>query len=717
MTSRALLALLPALLLAPAAVAGPADGTVVGTTLVVNNGSANDRFNFVIMGDGYRTTELPQFAADAQQFIDFLMSTPPFDRNCSAFNFWRVDVSSTDSGADDPTTCGGTGATPATYFDATFCSDGVIRRLLGVNNGTATNVANAQVPQWDQVLIIVNSSTYGGSGGTVGVTSVSGTWENIAVHEFGHSGFQLADEYDYYSGCGSGETGRDNHPAAEPSEANVTVNTDRNTVKWSALIDAATPVPTTQNADCTMCDPQGNPLTAATVGLYEGAHYYHCDAYRPQFSCMMRNYATFCAVCSARINQVLAPFRPANRSPEASAGSDVVAECSEPNAAAVTLNGSATTDADCDLLDYSWSAPGVTFDDATRVNPTGTFSLGTTTATLEVGDGQVTDTDTVDVSVVDTTDPSITCPADATVECTGNNGILASDAQLATFFAGISATDVCDVAPHLSNTSPAFLPLGSTPVTFTARDDTGNSSDCTANVEVADTVDPTITLSLDRTTLWPPNHRLVDITATVGVSDVCDPNVAFVLTSIVSDEPDNGLGDGDTAGDVQDAAFGTPDLRFRLRSERSGTGDGRVYTVVYTATDGSGNSASTSATVEVPHDRSGHAFAAGGLLPGGFEGDAETFTLVVHATAELDAAAIVGAAVGNTVSVIAPLALRRQDFDGDGLLDVAFDFPVSPTKDLASASPTDEPIGFRYETADGIGYLVPDLFRLGDTRN
>jgi hypothetical protein len=414
MTSRAFLVLLLALLLAPAAVAGPADGTVVGTTLVVNNGSANDRFNFVIMGDGYRTTELPQFAADAQQFIDFLMSTPPFDRNCSAFNFWRVDVSSTDSGADDPTTCGGTGATPATYFDATFCADGVIRRLLGVNNGTATTVANAQVPQWDQVLVIVNSATYGGSGGTVGVTSVSGTWENIAVHEFGHSGFQLADEYDYYSGCGSGETGRDNHPASEPSEANVTVNTDRNTVKWSALIDAATPVPTTQNADCTMCDPQGNPLTAATVGLYEGAHYYHCDAYRPQFSCMMRNYATFCAVCSARINQVLAPFRPANRAPEASAGTDVVAECSEPNATGRSNRARPRRR----LRPRLFGA--LRRDPTTRTGGSTSILAGTTTATLEVGVRHRHGL--VDVSVVDTTDPGITCPGPPSVPGTAGSG-------------------------------------------------------------------------------------------------------------------------------------------------------------------------------------------------------------------------------------------------------------------------------------------------------
>jgi hypothetical protein len=80
-----------------------------------------------------------------------------------------------------------------------------------------------------------------------------------------------------------------------------------------------------------------------------------------------------------------------------------------------------------------------------------------------------------------------------------------------------------------------------------------------------------------------------------------DPAVAFQLLSITSDEPDNGLGDGDTAGDIQGATLGTADTSFALRAERSGAGSGRVYTVVYRATDGSGNSSLATARVTVPH--------------------------------------------------------------------------------------------------------------------
>jgi hypothetical protein len=91
-----------------------------------------------------------------------------------------------------------------------------------------------------------------------------------------------------------------------------------------------------------------------------------------------------------------------------------------------------------------------------------------------------------------------------------------------------------------------------------------------------------------------------NITAMVTITDNC-PGAAFVLESITSNEPDNGLGDGDFPDDIQEADFNTDDLSFMLRSERSGLGNDRVYTVTYTVTDASDNSASASATVTVPH--------------------------------------------------------------------------------------------------------------------
>lgn len=290
-----------------------------------------------------------------------------------------------------------------------------------------------------------------------------------------------------------------------------------------------------------------------------------------------------------------------NRPPVADAGADQTVECNAAGTTAVSLNGSASSDADGDTLTYTWSAPGVTFNDPHSATPTGNFPIATTIVTLSVSDGIQTDTDTVTITVQDTTAPTVTCPADITVECTGNLGVLATDPQLAPFFAGASAIDTCDSTPTITNDAPAFFPLGPTVVTFTATDDHGNSSSCQATVTVVDTSAPTITATVTPNALWPANHKLVTVNATVTVTDECDPNPTFVLTSITSSQPDNGLGDGDTANDIQGADFGTPDLSFELRSERAGLLGDRTYAITYTGSDSSGNTTAVTVYVTVPH--------------------------------------------------------------------------------------------------------------------
>ncbi len=293
-----------------------------------------------------------------------------------------------------------------------------------------------------------------------------------------------------------------------------------------------------------------------------------------------------------------------NRPPVANAGPDQLnVECTSPTTTPVTLNGTGSSDPDGDTLTFTWSAPGVTFNNPNSPTPTGQFPKGTKTVTLTVSDGLQQSTDTVVITVKDTTPPVITCPANITVECTQAGGTPKTNPLIAAFLAGASATDVCDTTPTITNNAPNFFPLGPTNVTFTATDDDGNSSTCVRTVTVVDTTPPVITVSVSPTELWPPNHKLEEITATVTVSDICDPNPTFVLTSITSNEPDDGLGDGDTPNDIQEAAFGTPDVQFKLRAERSGTGSGRIYTIRYTASDMSGNTSQATATVQVPHNR------------------------------------------------------------------------------------------------------------------
>jgi hypothetical protein len=284
-----------------------ADGAVVGVTKIMDHGPDNARWNLVIMGDGYQAAQLAKYQNDVQGFVKTLFATPPFDSLQAAINVHRVDVSSTDSGADDPAACGGAGTTARTYFDASFCNGG-IRRLLEVNNSTALAVAANQVPPFHMAMVIVNSTVYGGSGGSVATFSLAASANEIGLHEMGHTAFGFADEYEYWAGCGV-DTDRNRHPASEPVAPNVTINADRATIKWQDLIVATTAMPTTANTNCAVCDPQFNPVSASTVGAFEGAHYYHCGAYRPQYTCRMRALNNpYCAVCARVIRQMLTPF-------------------------------------------------------------------------------------------------------------------------------------------------------------------------------------------------------------------------------------------------------------------------------------------------------------------------------------------------------------------------------------------------------------------------
>jgi len=120
-------------------------------------------------------------------------------------------------------------------------------------------------------------------------------------------------------------------------------------------------------------------------------------------------------------------------------------------------------------------------------------------------------------------------------------------------------------------------------------------------LETCDEIAPTIdAISVTPNVLWPANHKYVDITATVLASDNFDPDLTVTLVSVTSNEPDNGVGDGNTDNDI----VTVDDFNLMLRAERSGRGSDRVYTLTYIATDDCGNDSETaSATVTVPHSK------------------------------------------------------------------------------------------------------------------
>ena len=283
-----------------------ADGTVLGHTQIAGSAPANRAFNIVLLAEGFTSSQQGAFNNACADFLKALNSTSPYDELSPAINVFRINVTSTDAGADDPTGTGGTGATPRTYFDAAFGGNG-IRRLLLCNTSTALQVAAAQVPQFTVAIVVVNSTVYGGSGGSVGTYSLAGGATEIALHELGHSAYALADEYPYYAG--GHETGHDHHPAGEPSEPNVTTNSNRATLKWGWAVAANTAVPTMSNPNCATVDSRASTVPVGTVGLFEGAHYYHCGAYRPEYECKMRDLGQpFCRVCKQAIWNRIGPL-------------------------------------------------------------------------------------------------------------------------------------------------------------------------------------------------------------------------------------------------------------------------------------------------------------------------------------------------------------------------------------------------------------------------
>jgi hypothetical protein len=150
----------------------------------------------------------------------------------------------------------------------------------------------------------------------------------------------------------------------------------------------------------------------------------------------------------------------------------------------------------------------------------------------------------------------------------------------------------------------ASLPLGKNRVGLVVFDAEGGTDSTEVLVTASDTRPPQLVLSIEPTTLWPPNHRMVPVGVSWQAIDACDAAAAVALVSAASSELDDAPreGDGRTTGDIAGADVGKPDGTILLRAERSASGSGRVYELTYAARDASGNAASSLALVMVPRD-------------------------------------------------------------------------------------------------------------------
>jgi hypothetical protein len=265
-------------------------------TQILSNGPPATCINIVFLSEGYTAAQLNQFTNDARALLNYLQSGPPFDAYRNYFNGYAISVASAESGADHPLS----GINRNTYFNSTYYSYGIERLLTIPPNDLDGNYADGEgkvyallqslMPEYDLVALIVNDSEYGGSGGDVLITSRNVDSPEIAAHELGHTFAGLGDEYS------------DPYPGWVPYEMpNVTQQTNRALIKWTAWIPGSTPVPTPDTAPY-----------ASVVGLFEGAEYQTNGWYRPQHICEMRALDNpYCKVCAeALVKAIYTKVRP-----------------------------------------------------------------------------------------------------------------------------------------------------------------------------------------------------------------------------------------------------------------------------------------------------------------------------------------------------------------------------------------------------------------------
>ena len=250
------------------------------------SGNPANRLDVLIVAEGYTAAQQAKFLLDATALANDVFSISPYRDFQQLINVQWLFVPSNESGADKPTcaeTPGSTVVMVDTAFDATFCTNG-IRRLITVNNAKVFAVAG-NVPDWDKILVLVNDTEYGGSGGSLGVSTTHSAAVQIMQHEFGHTFTLLADEY---------ETAYPGYPSCSDltapgnCQANVTDQTNRASLKWSGWVDPATPIPTT----AALADP-------LAAGLWQGARYQTSGMYRQCYNGIMRALGRpFCRVDS-----------------------------------------------------------------------------------------------------------------------------------------------------------------------------------------------------------------------------------------------------------------------------------------------------------------------------------------------------------------------------------------------------------------------------------
>lgn len=299
-----------------------------------------------------------------------------------------------------------------------------------------------------------------------------------------------------------------------------------------------------------------------------------------------------------------------NTPPVANAGPDQEVFRTSPAGTTVTLDGSASSDAEGPIAEYAWFlvfAPGVPEQSiGTGVTLQRLFPLGFHNVRLRVTDaGGISRDDFMSVRVKNVP-PVANAGPDQVRECVAGGVVATLDGSLSSDLDGTITSykwfglgNPAGVPGQTAQTFPLFV--GDFQFTLDVTDNDGARAFDHVQVRVEDTQGPTIHMTVSPTTLWSPNHEMVRVASGAYATDACGSSVLGI--TITSNEPINGPGDGNTDIDWNVVANGNGTYDVWVRAERSGNLTGRIYTITATAEDGSGNVSTETVTVEVPHNR------------------------------------------------------------------------------------------------------------------
>src|SRR5688572_28716210 len=122
------------------------------------NGDPVDKVDFLILGDGYQSSEMKKFEDDARRLLVVLFATSPFKERRKDFNVWAICPPSAESGISRPSSK----IYRQTPLGATYDAFGSERYVLTFDNQAFREIAS--FAPYEFVEILANNRTYGGGG-------------------------------------------------------------------------------------------------------------------------------------------------------------------------------------------------------------------------------------------------------------------------------------------------------------------------------------------------------------------------------------------------------------------------------------------------------------------------------------------------------------------------------------------------------------------------